>query len=300
MATTTTNFGWDIPQSTDLVKDGATAIAALGQDIDTALVDLKGGTTGQILAKASATDLDYSWTTPNPGDITGVTAGTGLSGGGTSGTVTVSLDGAAVIAPTIIDAKGDLITGTAADTPAILGVGTNGQILTADSTTPSGLKWATAATTTTIVKQITFGTLKATASTSSTSFTDTGLSASITPTSASSKIMVTANVSLAPMASGGIFLTLTDGSNTILLDPTSSGSRSKAFSRIEGDTAGQYAMFAQTLQFIDSPGSTSAKTYKIRWFVSGNTGYINRMTTDSDSDGYAAGISTITLTEYAV
>jgi hypothetical protein len=61
MATTTTNFGWDIPQSTDLVKDGATAIAALGQDIDTALIDLKGGTTGQVLAKASGTDLDFSW-----------------------------------------------------------------------------------------------------------------------------------------------------------------------------------------------------------------------------------------------
>lgn len=62
MATTTTNFGWDIPQSTDLVKDGATAIAALGQDIDTAFVDLKGGTTGQVLAKASGTDLDFTWT----------------------------------------------------------------------------------------------------------------------------------------------------------------------------------------------------------------------------------------------
>ena len=61
MATTTTNFGWDIPQSTDLVKDGATAIAALGQDIDTALIDLKGGTTGQVLSKASGTDLDFSW-----------------------------------------------------------------------------------------------------------------------------------------------------------------------------------------------------------------------------------------------
>ena len=61
MATTTTNYGWDIPQSTDLVKDGATAIATLGQDIDTAFVDFKGGTTGQVLAKNSNTDLDFTW-----------------------------------------------------------------------------------------------------------------------------------------------------------------------------------------------------------------------------------------------
>lgn len=116
MATTTTNFGWDIPQSTDLVKDGATAIAALGQDIDTALVDLKGGTTGQVLAKASGTDLDYSW---------------------------VTTDDTNAIQNAIVDAKGDLIGATAADTPARLAVGTNGQVLTADSTAGTGLAWAT-------------------------------------------------------------------------------------------------------------------------------------------------------------
>ena len=54
---------------------------------------------------------------------------------------TISLDGA--VLRTVIDAKGDLIVGTAADTVGRLGVGTNGQVLTADSAEASGLKWST-------------------------------------------------------------------------------------------------------------------------------------------------------------
>ena len=61
MATTTSNFGWPIPQSTDLVKDGATAIASLGSGVDTSMAELKGGTTGQILSKTSNTDMDFTW-----------------------------------------------------------------------------------------------------------------------------------------------------------------------------------------------------------------------------------------------
>lgn len=63
MATTTPNFGWSVPTSSDLVKNGATAIETLGDSIDASLVDLKGGTTGQVLSKTSNTDMDFTWTT---------------------------------------------------------------------------------------------------------------------------------------------------------------------------------------------------------------------------------------------
>jgi hypothetical protein len=74
------------------------------------------------------------------GDIEGVTAGVGISGGGTSGTVTVTNSMA-----TAIDAKGDLVPGTGADTFARLAVGANGTVLTADSAEATGLKWVAAA-----------------------------------------------------------------------------------------------------------------------------------------------------------
>lgn len=61
MATTTPNFGWSVPTSTDLVKDGATAIETLGDAIDASLVDLKGGASGQVLSKNSNTDMDFTW-----------------------------------------------------------------------------------------------------------------------------------------------------------------------------------------------------------------------------------------------
>lgn len=112
---TTTNFGWETPDDTDLVKDGAAAIRTALGGVDTSFVDLKGGTTGQVLAKASATDLDFTWAT----DASGIPA-------------------------TIFDAKGDIIAASAADTAARLAVGTNGQVLTADSTAATGIKWATA------------------------------------------------------------------------------------------------------------------------------------------------------------
>jgi hypothetical protein len=91
----TTYFGWETPDDTDLVKDGAAAIRTLGQAIDTSMQDLEGGTTGQILSKNSNTDMDFVWITNDIGDITAVNTNSPLTGGGTSGALTLSYDYAA-------------------------------------------------------------------------------------------------------------------------------------------------------------------------------------------------------------
>lgn len=61
MANPTTNFGWQMPTPTDLVTDLPADFEVFGQAVDTDLADLKGGTTGQVLSKASNTDLDFTW-----------------------------------------------------------------------------------------------------------------------------------------------------------------------------------------------------------------------------------------------
>jgi hypothetical protein len=64
---TTPNFNWSTPDNTGLVKNGALDIRTLGNAIDASMVDLKGGTTGQVLAKQTNTDMDFQWIAPSAG-----------------------------------------------------------------------------------------------------------------------------------------------------------------------------------------------------------------------------------------
>jgi hypothetical protein len=181
MANPTSNFNWQMPTASDLVTDLPADFEVFGQAVDTSLADLKGGTSGQILAKNSNTDMDFTWITNDVGDITAVNTTAPLEGGGTSGALTLSIAAATTsvagavqlsdststtssvlaatptavksaydlangaIAKSIVDAKGDLVAATAADTVSRLAIGANGTVLTADSAEATGMKWAAAA-----------------------------------------------------------------------------------------------------------------------------------------------------------
>ena len=117
------------------------------------------------------------------GDIEGVTAGIGISGGGTSGTVTVTNSMA-----TAIDAKGDLVAGTGADTFAKLTVGANGTILTADSAEATGLKWAAAGSS--FPATVASANVSAVEFTTSTSYTDLTTASEVTLTTGTKALVI--------------------------------------------------------------------------------------------------------------
>ena len=269
---------------------------------------------GGVLRFTSASAaIFFQFATPASGDIEGVTAGTGISGGGTSGTVTITNSMA-----TEIDAKGDLIVGTGADTFARLAVGTNGHTLVADSSvSPQGLKWAVdpVADVITTAGDLIYGTAADTvarlgigtagqvlqvnsgatapewaapagggkvlqvvqASTTtqttvaSTNYTDTNLTATITPTSATSTILVMVSqrfYQTRQSTSSNTSLQIVRGATSVFNADQSMNVGSGAPDVFLGGYT--------TLIYRDSPATTSATTYKTQGKVSNtaNSGQI--------------------------
>ena len=178
MTNPTSNFGWQMPTPTDLVTDLPADFEVFGQAVDTSMADLRGGTTGQILSKTTNADMDFTWIANDQGDITNIAVTSPITGGGSSGSVTIGVSAAstaaagvvqlsdststtssvlastptatksaydladAAIAKSVVTTAGDIIYRNAT-VPVRLGIGTAGQVLKVNSgaTAP---EWGTA------------------------------------------------------------------------------------------------------------------------------------------------------------
>jgi len=118
-------------------------------------------------------------------------------------------------------------------------------------------------------------------SSSTQSFVDvTGLSISITPSSTTSKILVMLSSNFSTISTGWVKAQLTNASNTEL---------AVVHSRAESGMV----VVPFTHIYLDSPASTSAQTYKMRFSGEAGTNYVNRM----QATNYEIDVSTITVME---
>lgn len=195
MSNPTTPFSWQMPTAADLVTDLPADFEVFGQAVATSMGDLLGGSSGYILSKASGTDMDFTWIANDQGDITGVTAGTGISVTSPTGPVpTVAIDTSvtvdkttaqtltnktltspALTTPTISTAttNGDLLYGTGSGALQRIGIGSAAQILTVSGGIPAWTTPAAGASGLTLIQRTSFSNVAGTSTTFDGVFTST-------------------------------------------------------------------------------------------------------------------------------
>jgi len=228
MSNPTTPFGWQMPTNTDLVTDLPADFEVFGQAVATDLQYLLGGTTGQVLAKASATDLDFVW----------------------------SADAAGMTNP--MTTTGDIIYSSPGSTPVRRGIGSAGQVLTVASGIPT---WSTPASGGKVL-QVVQGTTSTNTTIATTSLTDTTLTATITPTLATSKILVmtTQQVTWSRTAANATLDTVLLRGATTIVDYATADKSIGIIEAAGATDVSQSDLF--NIIYLDSPATTSATTYK--------------------------------------
>jgi len=163
--------------------------------------------------------------------------------------------------------KGNIVVGTGTDTSAVLAVGANGTTLVADSAEATGLKWATAAAAGKPILQYVTASTTTPVSITSSSYTDSGLSASITPTLSTSKILVLIlQPSYCYRSPGNAFQILSQ----ILRGATQIAFNDR-FARVwDSSTTTAELGYNSTFVYLDSPATTSATTYKTQYKTDGS------------------------------
>ena len=190
---------------------------------------------------------------------------------------------ASAINPTIVDAKGDLIGGTADNAFARLTVGANNTVLTADNTTATGLKWAAAAAGGKVLQVVSAKT-NTIATNSTNVYENTGLTATITPTLNTSKILVILSQNGLNKTNGnsGNSLNLQLLRGVTVLDII-------ADENLWNNLAQHQIGTSISFEILDAPATTSATTYK--------TQFMNFNNTASCSVQAESGVSSIILME---
>jgi len=174
-------------------------------------------------------------------------------------------------------------------------------IIKPNNNTISAITALPAAITTGKVLQIQTSTKTDTFSTSSTSYTDvTGLSVSITPSSSSNKIFVMAHAAIDHGASRAMMIQLVRGSTALHIGTAASNRPGATFFTHSDQSGDNTVHYTGAFQYLDTPSTTSATTYKLQARISSNNaGHINRTNNDTDNSNNARAASGITVMEIA-